>query len=83
MKNVKIFEVPEEVNIIDWSIEHVGCDALIVKDDINKDTMNIKAYALNEQGNKELDKLPFAYNDDIGYFRGLDKSMINHLDCII
>ncbi len=54
--NIKICEVEEEIDIIEWGLNHIGCSALFRSgSDISKFVPI--AYALNEQGNKELNAI--------------------------
>lgn len=55
MQGIKILDKHEEVNTIEWAFNHLGCDALVVKDDSCR-TMNIIAYALDTKFNKNLNQ---------------------------
>ena len=80
--NIKILDSPEEVDMIEWAFSHPNCNALIVKEVDDSETMKIIAYAINEQGNKEISVMRHK-DDNTEIFCGIDKSMINSLGGII
>ena len=78
-KNIVVLDDPIEVDIIEWAFQHPNCSALIIKENKAIHKMKIKAYALNEQGNRELDNEPYAFDDNIEYFGGVDERVLNLL----
>jgi len=79
--NCVVYDEPIEVNSAKWAFEHPNCDALILKKRNKPNYIIIKAYALNDIGNKEL----LEMCDDIKYgiFGGIDRSMLNFIGGII
>ena len=83
--NIVILDREERVEMFEWAKTHPNCSTLIIKEDNdgNNDTMLLKAYALNEDGNNELNSLPFAFDDNIEYFGGISASMMNHIGGVV
>ena len=69
---------PQEVNTMEWALKHVNCDALILRNKGDKDTMFVVAYALNNNGNRELKDCSLD-NIEYGIFGGLDESMLSYI----
>lgn len=73
--NIIISDEPEEVDSIDWGYAHPNCDALFL-DGSDYSKMKIVAFALNEDGNRELliikDRQP-----KLKLYRGVDEGMLS------
>ncbi|MBD5452065.1 MAG: hypothetical protein HDR25_05445 [Lachnospiraceae bacterium] len=78
MQGIKTLEKPIEVNTIDWAFEHLGCDALIIKDD-RCNTMSVLAYAIEPKYNKLLYDLLMHHDNSI-IFKNTDKDEVNAID---
>lgn len=78
MQGVRILEQPEKVNTIEWAFEHIGCDALVVKDN-SCTTMTILAYTLDNKFNADLYKLQQNYDNSI-VFKNTDENEVNSID---
>ncbi len=76
-ENIVILDNPQEVDIIDWWVAHLNCDALFL-DGSDYSKMIIVAYALNENGNNELLKIQKKYTS-LKLCRGMDESMTNRI----
>ena len=73
--NIHVLDKPMEVDCIEWGYAHPNCNALFV-DGNSSSTMKVIAYALNEQGNFEL-QLIKQKNNKYKLFAGVDASMLS------
>lgn len=73
--NIIVLDKPTEVDCIDWGYAHPNCNALFV-DGNSSSTMKVIAYAINEQGNFEL-QLIKQKNSKYKLFAGVDASMLS------
>ncbi len=78
MQGIKILNQPEKVNTLEWAFEHIGCDALVEKDD-SCTTMTILAYALDNKSNENLYELLKKYECSI-IFKNTDENEVNSID---
>lgn len=78
MQGIKVLEQPEKVNTLEWAFEHIGCDALVVKDD-SCNTMTILAYSTNVKFNKNLYELQKSNSNSI-IFKNTDENEVNSID---
>lgn len=78
MQGIEKLNKPLEVNTVDWAFEHLGCDALVIKDN-QCNTMQILAYAVEPKYNTMLNVLQM--NDDNSViFKNTDKDEVNAID---
>jgi len=75
--NIVILNETMEVDCIQWGYSHLNCDAIFV-DSSDHSIIKIVAYALNEDGNKELRSI-LKENPKLKLLVGLDESMTNLL----
>lgn len=78
MQGIEKLEKPLEVNTIDWAFEHLGCDALVIKDN-RCNTMSVLAYAIEPKYNIMLNDLQMD-NDNSVIFKNTDKDEVNAID---
>lgn len=78
MQGIEKLENPMEVDTIDWAFAHLGCDALVVKDD-NCGTMRILAYAVEPKYNAILRMLQTNNAGSI-IFKNTDEDEVNAID---
>ena len=78
MANIVKLDSPQKVNIMEWAVNHLNCDALIESGKGDVDNMYVVAYSLNAEGNQEL-KTESLKNSQYGIFGGLDSSMLNYI----
>lgn len=76
MQGIKELDRPLEVNTIDWAFEHLGCNALVIKDD-SCSTMRILAYAIEPQYNTKLNILQVNNQNSI-IFKNTDKDEVKN-----
>ena len=79
--NIHVLDKPMEVDCIEWGYAHPNCNALFV-DDNSSSTMKVIAYALNEQGNIELQMIK-RQNKKYKIFAGVDASMLNFIGVLV
>ncbi len=79
--NIHVLDKPMEVDCIEWGYQHPNCDALFY-DGTTPSTMRIIAYALNEQGNIELQMIK-RQNKKYKIFAGVDASMLNFIGSVL
>lgn len=78
MQGIKELDRPIEVNTIDWAFEHLGCNALVIRDD-SCSTMRILAYAVEPRYNTMLNILQENDKNSI-IFKNTDKDEVNSID---
>lgn len=78
MQGIEKLDKPLEVDTVDWAFEHLGCDALVIKDDTCS-TMKILAYAVEPKYNIALNVLQ-RNNDNSIIFKNTDKDEVNAVD---
>ena len=79
--NIVKLDKPIEVNCVEWGYAHPNCDALFFEG-TTPSTMKIIAYALNEQGNIELQMIK-RQNKKYKIFAGVDDSMLNFIGVLL
>lgn len=80
MLGIEKLDKPMEVDTVDWAFEHLGCDALVVKDD-KCSTMKILAYAIEPKYNTMLSVLQINDENSI-IFKNTDKDEVIAVDCV-
>lgn len=78
MQGIRELDKPLEVNTIDWAFEHLGCNALVIKDD-SCNTMRILAYAVEPKYNTMLNTL-LADDKNSIIFKNTDKDEVTSID---
>lgn len=78
MDHVVMLQQPEKVNIIEWSLQHPNCDALIKSNKGAADIVYIVAYATDRAGNQRLKQMS-TEDKTYGLFTGIDASMLNYM----
>lgn len=80
MQGIEKLDKPLKVNTVDWAFEHLGCDALVLKDN-QCSTMKILAYAVEPKYNSMLNALQM--NDDSSViFKNTNEDEVNAIDGI-
>lgn len=74
--NVALYDKPYRVDELDFCVNHLDCDALVLRDSFEHagDEQDIVVFAVNREGNEAIDYLVHSeLGEEFGRLIGIDK----------